>query len=207
MPTIKFSLNDNVLTMNIKIQLIFFLFIIFSLSAKAQDEIWLLNGQKMTVSDLEFSEDNLTIRYKNEKGKTKLLSTKELFSATPAGDREYIYFKATSEMSLDNMKEYMNGEADATINYKSKGAFWTGLGIGLASPFALGKLSPIIPIAFSLTLGQVAPKPTKLNIETNSDNYIKGYQQVAKRKRLVNSLIGGGIGLVGGLTSVYLINN
>jgi len=206
LPTIKFSLKDNDYTMNIKIRLIFFLFIIISLSAKAQDEIWLLNGQKMKVSELEFSEDNLTIRYKNEKGKTKLLSTKELFSATPAGDQEYIYFKATPEMSLDNMKDYMQGETDATMNYKPKGAFWAGLGIGFTTPFALGKLSPIVPIAFSLTLGQIAPKATKLNIAANSENYIKGYQLVAKRKRLVNSLLGGGIGLIGGLTSVYLIN-
>ncbi len=175
------------------------------LSSQAQDEIWLLNGEKLKVSELEFSDDNLLIRYKNDKGKTKLVSTKDLFSATPAGDKEYIFYVPTAEMSIENMKEFMQGEVDASA-YKPKVSFISALGIGFVSPFLASKYAPIIPLAFSIGIGQVNPKPTKLSISDKSEHYIKGYSQVVKRKRLVHSFIGGGIGLVGGFTTAYLIS-
>jgi len=187
-------------------KIIFFLIVSLTITlAHAQDEIWLLSGEKLKVSELEFSDDNLLVRYKNEKGKTKLVSTKDLFSATPAGDKEYIFYTPTAEMSLENMKEYMTGEVAAS-SYKSAGAFISALGIGFASPFLVGKYAPIIPLAFSIGIGQVNPKPTKLSIDGKSEYYIKGYSHVAKRKRLVRSFVGGGIGLIGGFTTAYFIS-
>lgn len=191
-----------------KIKQIFSLFLISLLviSAQAQDEIWLLNGQKKKVSALEFSEDNLLIRYTNEKGKSKLLSTKELFSATPEGDREYVFYKPTDEMSIENMKEYMSGEVEADLNYKAKDEFYSAFALGIASPFILGKFSPVLPLAYSLTLGQIKPKASRLIISNDSPHYVKGYQRVVKKKRLISSLIGGGLGLLVGFGSTYIVN-
>lgn len=191
--------------MNIK-QVIFILSsVFFAISAQAQDEIWLLNGQKKEVSSLEFSEDNLLIRYQNEKGKIKLLSTKELFSATPEGDREYIFYKPTDEMSIENMKEYMAGEVDASNNYKAKDEFFSALGFGIVSPFMFQGYSVLTSFAYSLTLGQTKPVSSSLDFKNNSSYYQNGYNRVVRKKRLINSLIGGGVGLLVGFTSVYLV--
>lgn len=175
----------------------------FTLSAKAQDEIWLLNGEKKQVKNLEFSDDNLSIRYTNEKGKTKYISTSDLFSATPKGDKEYILFKPTPEMSIENMKEFMYGEIDAKT-YIPKGSFWLGFAAGAASPFAFRQYAPVAPLGFGIVIGSINPKNDKLALQKNTKFYIEGYKKVAKRKRLISALKGGIAGLLVGYTGLYL---
>ncbi len=181
------------------------LFLVVSVFSQAQDEIWLLNGQKKKVSELEFSEDNLVVRFKNEKGKTKIISTHDLFSATPAGGQEYIYFKPTAEMSIENMKQYMEGEAAAT-EYKAANCFWASAFVGLQSPLLLGNAAAVLPVGFSFLLGQTKPPMSELHLASSSEFYTKGYLQVVKRKRLVRSLLGSGVGLIAGYGLHYVAN-
>ena len=191
--------------MNVKQLISLFLIIFYTISAQAQDEIWLLNGQKKKVSALEFSDDNLLIRYQNEKGKTKLISTKDVFSVTTSDNKEHIYYKPTNGMSVVNMKEYMLGEIDAG-SYIAKDEFFINLFLGFQSPIAYGKLAAVAPITFSFVLGQTTPNMSKFQISDKSEFYINGYKRVVRKKRLVSSLLGGGIGLLLGVSTVYLIN-
>ena len=120
------------------------------------------------------------------------------------------------------MRYYIKGEQDAQNGFKPRGSFWCNLAIGAVSGVTGNFFSPIPPFGFTALTGLPKvnmrpyssykfiwrPKPRIIkiivtpvsNVEyLKHDTYIMGFEHTARGKRRTKSLVGGGIGLVGGL--------
>ncbi len=188
-----------------------------TISVSAQDNkdtILLLNGTQIitTVYDTTFG----LVRYKNphpEKDPIEIEST-DIFSIRNVNGEfiKYVYDSAgENNITADEMRYYIKGEQDATKNFKPHGAFWTNVLIGAASGATGLFYCPIPPFAFTAFCGLTKVKikhSTVSNLDyLKHDTYIMGYEHIARGKRKTKSLLGGGIGLVGGIGAAIILKN
>ena len=85
------------------------------------------------------------------------------------------------------------------------------MALGAGAGFTGSFLCPLVPFAFTALSGLPLPKvkikkgtvsnPDYLNHQT----YLLGYDRVARKKRKISSLIGGGIGLGVGLGTYFIL--
>ena len=198
-----------------------FILIVFTLlvaqKADAQtgnDTILLLNGTEIISMVYDTSFGNVT--YKNPKADQDpiTIETSDVFSIRNSKGEtiKYVYDSAgENDLTAEEMRYYIKGEQDAQKGFKPRGAFWTNMGIGLLSGATGSFLCPIPPFAFTALSGLTKVKikhSTVSNLEClKHDTYIMGYEHIARGKRKTKSLLGGGIGLVGGIgASIILIS-
>jgi hypothetical protein len=110
-----------------------------------------------------------------------------------------------NEFTVDEMRYFILGERDADKNYKARGTLALGVLIGTLSGFTGSFLCPIPPFAFTALCGlpKIKIKPGTVTNQDflKHDPYLMGYERVARKKRKLQSLIGGGVGLVVGLST------
>ncbi len=186
----------------------------------AKDTLWYLNGDKEIISDYEFVEEGKILNYKNKKGKHRDIETFFLFSINKADGTKNILYKPTMEeegdtLTVDEMHSFVIGGFLANVNYKARGALAEGFVVGAVSPFLVASLnlnpfySIIIPAINSTVVGVTMPSETKIiELYPNLSKdlmFLEGYKEAAKRKRTKNSIVGGLVGLVAGITTVFII--
>jgi hypothetical protein len=189
--------------------LVVFIFFHLSLSGYSQenkDTVLLMNGDVMVCTVLDTT--NGSVRIKNQKNPKKniVIENDRIFSIKSPSGEQIIYVYDTvigNEFTIDEMRYFIYGERDADHKFKANGCLFIGAAVGLLSGVTGSFLCPIPPFAFTALSG--LPK-VKIKHETVSnleylthDPYLMGYERVAKKKRKLKSLIGGGIGLVVGL--------
>jgi len=193
----------------------YFVFVIVGLffiqntySQNFNDTILMLNGNIILTNVIE-SNDSLT-RIVNPKKLTKniIIENDRIFSIKNK-TRERIIYEYDSvrgnDLTVDEMRYFILGEQDAQKGFKPRGALIGGIIIGAASGITGSFLSPIPPFAFSSLVGiprvkvnrRVCSNPDLVHKEA----YLLGYERVAIKKRRVQSLVGGGAGLIAGLVS------
>jgi hypothetical protein len=177
-----------------------------------KDTVLLLNGG--VVTGIVIDTTNGVTSLKNPKDSTKniIIENDRIFSITNQNGESIMYVYDTligNEFTIDEMRYFILGEQDAEKGFKAKGAFWGNAVIGAASG-ALGTLLAPIPVfAFVALSGvpKVKVKPSSVsNIEyIKHDSYLMGYERVARKKRKMGSLIGGGIGLGVGFGTYFIL--
>jgi hypothetical protein len=197
----------------------FFMLAFFStvfFKANAQHSIWLLDGKKMEVSNFKLNTSDSTINYKTIDGKSRVLPCEQVFAVYDSlGTEQLIYVPNLTDrlFSVEQMKNYLQGERDAKLSYNPKGVFWGGVGIGAVTPVLLPvikvhyALSPLTSASYSGFMGMKKINESKLNIpeKYKSDQYyLQGYLDAANKKRMKKSLFGGGVGLVVGFALLVL---
>jgi hypothetical protein len=114
-----------------------------------------------------------------------------------------------NEFTIDEMRYFILGEQDAEKGFKAKGAFWGNMLLGAAGAVTGSFLCPIPPFAFVALSGlpKIKIKPSTVsNIDNvKHDSYLMGYERVARKKRKISSLAGGGIGLAAGLGTFFIL--
>jgi len=116
----------------------------------------------------------------------------------------YVYDSVIgNEFTIDEMRYFMRGEQDAQKGFKANGSFYGNMALSAAAGVTGSFLSPVVPFVFAALVG--IPK-IKIKHSTVSDlnflkhdAYLMGYERVARKKRKLRSLFGGGIGLAVGL--------
>jgi hypothetical protein len=193
------------------------LVIITSQTATAQssnDTILMMSGQEVISMVYDTSFGNIT--YKNPKpdGDPITVETSDVFSIRNNKGEMIKYVQDTAgenDLTVEEMRYYIKGQQDARKGFKPRGAFWANIGIGLASGATGSFFCPIPPFAFTALSGLTKVKikhSTVSNLEyLKHDTYILGYEHIARGKRKTRSLIGGGIGLVGGLGAAIILKN
>lgn len=184
--------------------------IMLALFSAAQDRINLMNGQ--VIEGRVLGQSTLEIRYQVRKGE-RLLERSEptegVFSVTDSLGRERIwYFMDTvfgNELTIPQMRWYMEGERDARKGYKPLVPMLLGFVAGAAPVLALDLEvnSLLIPPVYAGLMAWPRVNVTRGSIRDPSmegdPNYAMGYAAAGRPKRvlkcLASSFIGVGVGL------------
>ena len=184
--------------------------IMLALFSAAQDKINLMNGQVLEGRVL--GQSTLEIRYQVRKGERLLERsepTESVFSVTDSLGRERIwYFMDTvfgNELTIPQMRWYMEGERDARKGYKPLVPMLLGFVAGAAPVLALDLEvnSLLIPPVYAGLMAWPRVNVTRGSIRDPSmegdPNYAMGYAAAGRPKRvlkcLASSFIGVGVGL------------
>jgi hypothetical protein len=181
----------------------------FILSAKAQenkDTVLMMNGDAIICTVVDTTNGLTSIKNPKNPNKNITLENDRIFSIkSPAGESiMYVYDTVIgNEFTIDEMRYFIYGEQDADHKFKAKGCLIIGAAVGLLSGVTGSFLCPIPPFAFAALSGIPKVKIKKSTVSNpeylTHDPYLMGYERVAKKKRKLKSLIGGGIGLAVGL--------
>lgn len=195
---------------------ILIILMLFFKTTFSQNTIRTLDGKLITINKLD-TIDNVFIFYENEKGKHRSINKNDVFSIQLYNQKEQIFYIPDSlndSFTISQMRNYLKGEYDADKNYKRRRSFWGGLSVGLISPIALpaigisSVLSPILPVGYVATIGATNKKEKHfdlVNDQFKNQYYKQGYLEKARKKRLTNSMLGAGLGLIIGSASAFFI--
>lgn len=195
---------------------IVWLFVVFSSNAIAQkgkDTILLLNGGIVIGTVVDTLNGVTTIKSKKDSTKNDIIENDRIFSITNANGESIMYVYDTilgNEFTVDEMRYFILGEQDAERGFKAKGAFWGNMVLGAAGGVTGSFLCLIPPFGFTALSGLPRVKVKSSSVSNvdciKHDTYIMGYERVARKKRKISSLIGGGIGLGVGIGTSIILN-
>lgn len=182
------------------------------------DRIDLMNGQ--VIPGRVLGQSTLEVRYELLKGHRwveRAEPTESVFSVTDSLGHERIwYFMDTvfgNDLSIPQMRWFMNGERDARKGYKPwvpmVGGFVLGAGMVIALDLEVNSL--IIPPAYAGIMAWPRVNVTRGSITDptmeGDPYYAMGYSAVGRPKRVVRSLIASALGVgVGLFVRQVLIN-
>ena len=185
---------------------------LLSISASGQDKILFLNGKMLEGNLIE--KTNYEFTFKTEKEKQFVIDKYRIFSYTQNNKETIVYeFDTLSGnfLKVQDMKMFVYGERDAHQSFKPRVTNIIGLGIGAAAGFMMQQdqsfIYVAVPVAFSVT---TLLFPTKVNQKRltdtqyiKEDEYLRGYERIARSKRtqgaLKTSLLGLGVGFLVGV--------
>lgn len=186
----------------------------------AQDKILLLTGKEISGKVLTETEYELKYEYLRKKElREQLIEKYRVFSYTRNGE-EVVVYKQDSGMgnylTEEDMKYFIYGERDADLGYKPTASVIGGVIVGGAAGAYMGYDGGIILIAtpFVYTAFQLLPK---IKVNTNKisnkgylikENYLYGYERVARSRKVQRSLLSSVIGFgLGFAVSSVIVNN
>jgi hypothetical protein len=178
-----------------------------------KDTIYLMNGETLATTVLDTSFFGVKV-LRPGKNREMIIEGERIFSYKLAnGFEKIVYFQDTmigNEFSVAETRQFLIGERDAQKGYHSR--LWPAgnIIIGVASAGLMNNVLAFIP-PFAYAAGSLIPRVTiKHNTVSDlsllkSDTYILGYERVARKRRTLQSFVGGVVGLgVGFLArSVY----
>jgi len=203
--------------MNRYIIILSVLLTIISSASFSQTTVWFLNGDKMEVTGCKVNEKEWIVQYYNKRQKEKIIDLDYVFSITDSLGAEKVYyipvkFDDGDTFSVAQMRSFVEGEFDASIEHKARLSFASGFVVGGSAGVLLYPsllfYSPAFPAGAAVISGLTQPsdkKITKLHPErVNDEHYKFGYQESAKHKRAVASIKGGLLGLVVGIAAAFI---
>lgn len=152
--------------------------------------------------------------------KSRNMQYEEIFLIKKATGQEDLFYHPDSTnnemMSVDEMKYFLNGVCMAKQQYKARGAMAAGFGVGvvsvMATPFIGLNLvyTPLLPAAYTGAFSLTEPDATKIVArnpeQSKNQEFMLGYREEAKRRRIVNTIIGACVGLISTAAIVYVID-
>lgn len=200
---------------NISIAIICLAFTLHSkntFSQNGKDTILLLNGGIVIGTVIDTLNGLTTLKNPKDSTKNAVIENDRIFSITNANGESIMYVYDTilgNEFTIDEMRYFILGEQDAEKGFKAKGAFWGNMLLGAAGGVTGSFLCPIPPFAFTALSGVPRVKVKTSSVSKidyiKHDTYIMGYERVARKKRKLSSLVGGGIGIGVGLGTFFIL--
>lgn len=174
------------------------------------DQILFLNGKilkgKITSkTNYEFSFTDLT-------NKSIVIDKYRVFSIVENNKESIVYEYDTLSgnfLKVEDMKLFVYGERDAYSSFKPHFANFSALAVGAASGFMMQRDQSFVYLPIPLVYTSITLLfPTKVNQKRlqetkylNEDEYLRGYERIARSKRTQSVLRNSVIGMIGG----YLI--
>jgi hypothetical protein len=184
-----------------------------------------MNGKKVTISDYEIDSTdiyNKRIVYTTYKGKIKSKYLDDVFSIVDENKKETILYRENDVigeiLTQKQMKSFVLGLHDMQHTRISPlvtiGGFVSGLSVAfIPMPQIYMFYLPVgvlVPVAYVSVIGTTPPNDIKLKErlpdKANDEYYILGYQNGIKKKRIRNSIIGVGVGLLTGFIITTTVN-
>jgi hypothetical protein len=173
----------------------------------AQDTLFLLNGKTVPAKIRQINPDSMFVSFlpvDKHKTKLKYYDLQDVYALSfKDSDRIIIYVADTNRgyvMNAEQMGSFINGGQFAKTHYKSPWVTVGGTGIGFAGTYLLPFFWGLtVPTAYCLVMG-VTPIHIKKQQEKypelfNDEYFVAGYKDKAKKKKILNSIIGGVIGI------------
>jgi len=185
-----------------------------SMAQNGKDTLLLLNGAVVIGTVIDTTNGVTAIKNQKDSTKNIIIENDRIFSITTANGESIMYVYDTilgNEFTIDEMRYFILGEQDAEKGFKAKGAFWGNMLLGAAGGVTGSFLCPIPPFAFTALSGLPRVKVKSSSVSNidyiKHDTYIMGYERVARKKRKIGSLAGGGIGLGIGLGTFFILKS
>ncbi len=181
-------------------------FLLFIMNTYGQDSIIMYNG-KSIIGKVHDDKNQTYISYqirKRHKVKTYYIYKENIFGIYYKDSVSNIFYVAEpttigGSLSLPEMQSYISGENMARYNYHPRWATVCGTVAGLGGIY-FGFYGLLVPTAYVVIAAATPVKPIKNKNfpaeQMNNEFYKNGFKQEAKRKKLVNAIIGGVSGIV-----------
>jgi len=194
---------------------LFYLIIILmtGIIMSAQNTLWLTNGKKIEIGEFKIQNKDY-ISDKTPNNKFKSIESYDVFSIVESNGNEIIIYKQDSSsleaFNLIEMRAFLQGETDAMKDFKSPLITTGGFVVAGASALFIPPTLVILTSgAYCAGVGLIKPNEKKFKIPLeykNNEHYLLGYKKEVKNKRIKNAIIGTGIGLIAGFTTLAIIS-
>lgn len=197
-----------------KRNIIFALLLLLLQHAFAQDVIVKVNGEEMAARVAEITLHDIIYQHPDSaQGMLHHIAKADVFMVKFANGTKEVFAQNLPETDSTVVPEsspeqmYELGRKDAELLYKGKGAMWGSAASSFIFPYGL---------AGSVAIGLVRPKAANnpvSNLNYLSDpNYVRGYEDRAKKRKLGKAAAGAGIGVgaftvVAAVATVMLLNS
>jgi hypothetical protein len=208
----------------LSISLIVFLIFFRSSVSFAQDKIIKMNGEEIDSVIAESKGNSIFYKkYNSKDNKTKRISSENVFLIVhPNGKEEVVYARDTIEYtpdtssgnyySLEQLRMEIKGKQEARKYYHNRMPLFTGFLWG-ASSILVAPLSPglmfIPPAIGAVVASHGEPNMKKQKVShpdlLNNREFMFGYSEIASKKKVKYSIIGGSIGLVLSVATLFII--
>jgi len=192
---------------------IFLLFVAINIFAQTErNTVLFLSGKTLQTSSYHHDKyQEQFILYKDENNFEQKLNIDNVFSIVNQKGEEQIFYKPDSleneRVSIEDMRYFVYGQHDARIEYKAPLYTVGGFVLGVVSPFVINYYAPLIPGSYSTIVGLAPQNKFVINNKSkylNNDYYKEGYKDFVRQKRVKNSLWGGVIGIIVGISTIII---
>jgi len=185
----------------------------FTFTSVSQDTLMLMNGDMASVKVKEVNHTHKMIFYevkKKKKTKYKSIDNTDVYTINYQDGRKEVIYKQDStiglNLSFDEAGQFVAGEQFAKRNYKAPWITVGSAALCLPSIYFLKFWAIAVPTAYTGLMGVTKPNMKKMDKKFpgkfKNDYFKHGFVTEARRKRIMNSIYGGLIGLaVSGLAS------
>jgi len=184
---------------------------LLSFSSLGQGQINLLNGKQIKADSIKSQGDKF-VYFNPNKLNEKSVKRDNIFSINyPDGKEDFIFVPdtASGDINLDQMKFFIKGEQDARKYYHAPTATIEGIVIGAGSGY-FAYYGIIVPALNAVGAGLHTPNIMKQHVSdtalARNQFYAYGYQSIARKRKVNNSLISGGISLTVSLFTLGFFN-
>lgn len=201
---------------NISILFLFTLCLI-TINVEAQDKLLFLNGKTLEGKILE--QTDYEFSFQDKKNKQYNIDKYRVFSFTK-NEKESIVYKfdtlSGNFLKVEDMQLYVYGERDAYLTYNSHFVNAVGLVIGGAGGYFMHKDQsflyvpiPLIYTTLTLPFGTNVKHQDKIGNQKHlkENEYLRGYDRVARSKRTTNALKSSFVGMGVGFLISVIVNN
>ena len=196
--------------------LLLFSICLFSITVNGQDQLLFLNGKELKGNLIEKTDYEFT--FKNKENKQFIIDKYRIFSYTQNNKESIVYeFDTLSGnfLKVQDMKMFVYGERDAHQTFKPQFTNALGFAIGGTAGYFMHKddafLYVTVPLVYTIgTL--IFPTKVKQRKLANKnfikeDEYLRGYERIARSKRTQSALKSSFVGLGVGFLVSFLVNN
>ena len=184
------------------------------LVSTTKDTILLIDGKVIITSVIDTAEGLLNfINPKNAK-KISSVELEDVFSIKNLQGEKVIYEpcckdSVTNDYSVEDMRLYILGEQDGRKTKMVRAPFVANLILSAGAGVTGSFFSPIAPFLFTAIFSRQKVKIVKESMPNSSlldsEVYLDGYKQEAFKKRNIQTLMGGGIGLMLGIGTSFIL--
>ena len=194
---------------------IYILFNLFLIKANCQDKLLFLNGKELDGKIIE--KTNYEFTFKDSKDKQFVIDKFRVFSYTQNNQENIVYEYDTLSgnfLKVDDMKMFVYGERDANNTFKPHFSNGLGFVVGGTAGYLMHKQDAFLYITVPLiyTVGTLL-FPTKVNQRKltdtqylKEDEYLRGYERIARSRRTQNALKSSVVGMGVGFLVSFLVN-
>ena len=187
------------------------------INVHAQDKLLFLNGKILDGKILE--QTDYEFSFQDKKNKQYNIDKYRVFSFTKNNSETIVYKYDTlagNFLQVSDMTFYVYGERDAHLTYNSHFTSAVGLAAGGAMGYFMHKdqsflyiATPFVYTALTLPFGTSIKKQDQIKNKDflKEDEYLRGYDRVARSKRTTNALKSSFVGMAAGFIVSVIVNN
>jgi len=188
--------------------------VVDSLSLQKQNDTILLTDGNIIIPSFIDTTGGI-VKYTTQKRPAKIhkIDADDIFSIRNSQKEIVLYKRDTlgDNYSESDMRYLILGQQDARKVTKAYVPFITNLLLSAGAGLTRDFFSPLVPLAFTAILTLPKIKIRKENVSNpdylNEEAYVTGYKQEAFKKKRIQTILGGGIGLLVGLTTSLILQS